>query len=68
MGAEDQEEVEGEEVVVVGERLYLVAIRCTRNGSPRGQLTLFSALQYGQIAIRRTALFSPVEPTTLIPR
>jgi len=60
--------VEGEEEVGNWPGAYLVAIRCTRNGSPRGQLTRFFALQYGQTAIRSTSLASPVDPTTRIPR
>jgi hypothetical protein len=47
---------------------YRVAILCTRNGSPRGQVTLFFTLQYGQMAFRRTSFPSPVDPTIRIPR
>jgi len=47
--------------------LYRVAIFCTRNGSPRGQFTLFLRLQYGQTAMRSTSFPSPVDPTTRIP-
>jgi hypothetical protein len=47
---------------------YRVAILCTRNGSPRGQVTLFFTLQYGQTAFRATSFPSPVDPTTRIPR
>ena len=48
--------------------LYRVAIRCTRNRSPRGQSKVFLVLQYGQGAIFSTSFPSPVDPTTRIPR
>ena len=74
-GAADPAEVEEEAAAGVGrgsactERyIYLEPTRCTLNSSPRGQVTLFFFLQYGQIAVRATCLPNPVEPTIRMPR
>jgi hypothetical protein len=57
-----------EKSLQLGKNRQRVAIRCTLNLSPRGHVTLFFALQYGQSATRSTSFANPVEPTTRIPR
>jgi hypothetical protein len=62
------EEAAGEQRMCGNCGIYREPTRCTLNVSPRGHVTLFFLLQYGQETARAISFPIPVEPTTLIPR